>query len=151
MKVLFVFVDGFGIGSDDPERNPLLDSRYPTLGKLISEATPVDACLGVAGKPQSATGQATLLTGVNAAQAMGRHMEGFPLARLKELIQQENIFSKLQNLGKELYRSDLLKETATETIDIDVSNVDRLELITESGKTGNAYCWSVWGSPTLFR
>jgi len=101
LKIIFVFVDGLGIGSDDPARNPLLNSRYPVLGKLISKATPVDACLGVNGKPQSATGQATLLTGVNAAQAMGRHIEGFPPARLKELVQQENIFSKLQQRGKQ--------------------------------------------------
>ncbi|MCK5676692.1 MAG: hypothetical protein KAH99_06715 [Verrucomicrobia bacterium] len=50
MKIIFVFVDGFGIGSDDPERNPLLDARFPNLGKLIDGATPIDACLGVKGK-----------------------------------------------------------------------------------------------------
>lgn len=100
LKIIFVFVDGLGIGGDDPEINPLCDQRFPGLQKLLAEAVPLDACLGVEGLPQSATGQATLLTGINAAQAMGRHIEGFPPAALKELIQRENIFSKLQALGK---------------------------------------------------
>jgi hypothetical protein len=100
LKVIFVFVDGLGIGSDDPAANPLKDSRFPNLGNLLANAIPLDACLGVEGLPQSATGQATLLTGVNAAQAMGRHIEGFPPPDLKKLIQHENIFSKLRKLGK---------------------------------------------------
>ena len=100
LNILFVFIDGLGIGSDDPKRNALLDSRFPTLGKLIASATPVDACLGVDGLPQSATGQTTLLTGENASKVMGRHVEGFPPPTLKTLIESENLFSKLQNLGQ---------------------------------------------------
>lgn len=100
LKILFVFVDGFGLGSDDPSVNPLLDPRFPNLGKLLDSAVPIDACLGVAGKPQSATGQASLLCGLNAPQAMGRHIEGFPPPSLKKLIEHENIFSKLRKLHK---------------------------------------------------
>jgi len=100
LKIIFVFVDGLGIGNDDPAINPLRDARFPNLGKMLANAVPVDACLGVGGLPQSATGQATLLTGINAAREMGRHIEGFPPARLKETIQRENLFSKLRKRGK---------------------------------------------------
>ncbi len=101
LKILFVFIDGFGIGSDDPSVNPLRDPRFPNLGKMLDRAHPIDACLGVAGKPQSATGQASLLCGVNAPLAMGKHIEGFPPPRLKELIEKENLFSKLRKLGRD--------------------------------------------------
>ena len=100
LKILFIFIDGFGIGSDDPETNPLCRPEYPNLQRLLKHAIPLDACLGVSGKPQSATGQATLLTGMNAPRAMGRHIEGFPPPSLKKLIEHENIFSKLQKLEK---------------------------------------------------
>ncbi len=99
-KILFVFVDGLGLGGNDPEINPLRDARFPNLAKLLSSATPLDACLGVDGLPQSATGQTTLVTGVNAAKEMGRHIEGFPPASLKKLIEQENVFAKLRNMGR---------------------------------------------------
>ncbi len=100
LKIIFVFVDGLGIGGNDPKVNPLCDTRFPNLGKLLASAVPLDACLGVDGLPQSATGQATLLTGVNAPKEMERHIEGFPPPSLKKLIEHENIFSKLRKLGK---------------------------------------------------
>ena len=101
LKILFLFIDGLGLGSNDPAVNPLRDPRFPNLGKLLNGATPIDACLGVAGKPQSATGQASLLCGVNAPHAMGRHIEGFPPPSLKKLIEHENLFSKLRKLHKQ--------------------------------------------------
>jgi len=96
LKTLFIFVDGLGMGSADPETNPLCDPQFPNLGKLLANAVPLDACLGVEGLPQSATGQAALFTGMNAPKAMTRHIEGFPPTRLKEIIRHENIFSKLR-------------------------------------------------------
>ena len=51
------------------------------------------------GVPQSATGQASLLTGCNAAEVMGRHVEGLPGPKLKELVRQKNIFSRLKERG----------------------------------------------------
>lgn len=101
LKILFVFLDGFGIGADDPAVNPLRDPRYPKLQALLDGATPIDATLGVPGKPQSASGQTTMLTGVNAAEVMGRHVEGFPTHTLKKLIEKENLFTKLRALGKD--------------------------------------------------
>jgi hypothetical protein len=99
-KVIFIFVDGLGIGTDHPEINPLAGGRFPALEGLIATATPLDACLGVPGLPQSATGQASLLTGINAPKMMGRHVEGFPPPTLKKLIEHENLFSRLHDLGK---------------------------------------------------
>lgn len=100
-KILFVFVDGLGLGSDDPAINPLADTqKFPNLGKLLKNSIPLDAALGVPGLPQSATGQAALLTGLNAPKLMDRHIEGFPPPRLKELVQENNIFSKLLAAGK---------------------------------------------------
>ena len=100
-KIIFVFVDGLGIGPEDPAVNPLADrARFPTLGRMLAESVALDAQLGVPGLPQSATGQAALLTGLNAPQLMGRHMEGFPPPRLKTVVQEHNLFSKLLAAGK---------------------------------------------------
>lgn len=99
--ILFVFVDGLGIGPDDPNVNPLADrGRFSALGRILEQSVPLDAALGVPGLPQSATGQAALLTGLNAPALMGRHIEGFPPPRLKTLVQEHNIFSRLLAAGK---------------------------------------------------
>lgn len=101
LPILFVFVDGLGLGSDDPNVNPLADrGRFPVLHKMLEQSIPLDASMGVSGLPQSATGQAALLTGLNAAKLMGRHIEGFPPPRLKARVQEHNIFSKLLAAGK---------------------------------------------------
>jgi hypothetical protein len=100
LKIIFIFVDGLGIGPDDPDVNPLSGGRLPLLEKLIAGAVPLDACLGVEGLPQSATGQTALLTGINAPKAMGRHIEGFPPPSLKKLIEHENLFSRLCGIGR---------------------------------------------------
>jgi hypothetical protein len=73
-----------GVGLMPTHAQHPFQGSYPTLEALCiaapretssSEfvARPIDARLGVAGLPQSGTGQTTLLTGVNAALAMGRH------------------------------------------------------------------------------
>lgn len=100
-KILFVFIDGLGLGSDDPAVNPLANrKRLPHLAGLLADSIPLDAQLGVPGLPQSATGQAALLTGLNAPQIMGRHIEGFPPPRLKDLVREHNLFSSLRNAGR---------------------------------------------------
>ena len=100
-RVVFVFVDGLGLGSDDPAANPVHGGACPCLDRLLRDhAVPVDAGLGVAGRPQSATGQTALLTGVNAAALVGRHVEGFPGAALKEAIRRDNLFLRVQALGR---------------------------------------------------
>lgn len=97
---LMVFVDGLGLGKKAPGINPLESGACPHLHDLIvNHAVPVDACMGVDGLPQSATGQTSLLTGVNAQEVMGRHIEGFPGPGLCRIIKKENIFSRHLALG----------------------------------------------------
>jgi len=109
VPVLFVFVDGVGAGARDPEVNPLareewLLSRFadgsgaalPAGGRAVL----ADATLGVAGRPQSATGQASLLTGENAPAALGQHLVGFPNAPLRELIERRSLFRALGAAGR---------------------------------------------------
>lgn len=98
MRVLYVFIDGVGYAPAG-ETNPVCPEVCPTLFRLMQEATRLDACLGVPGLPQSATGQATLYTGVNAAQVMGRHKEGFPGPTLCRLLQEDNLFMALRRRG----------------------------------------------------
>lgn len=59
----------------------------------------LDATLGVEGLPQSATGQTTLLTGVNGAAAMGRHYGPWPGPTLKALLEAGTLFAEGQGLG----------------------------------------------------
>jgi 2,3-bisphosphoglycerate-independent phosphoglycerate mutase len=98
-RTLMVFVDGLGLGPAAPAVNPVHSGCCPTLEGLLSDAVPVDAQLGVPGLPQSATGQATLLTGINAAARVGRHVEGLPGPQLKELVRESNLFSRLAGRG----------------------------------------------------
>jgi len=96
-KALMIFVDGLGIGRDDPTTNPVNASVCPNLVAAIREhAKPIDAILGVPGLPQSATGQTSLLTGLNAQKAIGRHVEGFPGHDLRLLIRKHSIFELLK-------------------------------------------------------
>jgi len=98
MRVLFFFIDGVGYAPPG-ETNPVCPEVCPALCRLMERAVRLDACLGVPGLPQSATGQATLYTGVNAAQVMGRHKEGFPGPTLAKLLQEENLFTALRRRG----------------------------------------------------
>lgn len=59
----------------------------------------LDATLGYEGRPQSATGQTTLLTGVNAAAAMGRHYGPWPGPTLRALLERDTLFHLAQGVG----------------------------------------------------
>ena len=92
MKILFLFIDGVGMRRAAAD-NPVNPEVCPTLCRLIDKhSKSIDACLGVEGLPQSATGQATMFTGLNCAKAMGRHCEGFPGPSLRRLIEENNLF-----------------------------------------------------------
>jgi 2,3-bisphosphoglycerate-independent phosphoglycerate mutase len=101
-----LFLDGVGVGRADPAANPL--ALYPDVWPTCSSAStrsglhckPIDACLGVEGLPQSATGQTALLTGVNAPAIIGRHVQGFPSRRLIEILQEQSIFVQLKSCGR---------------------------------------------------
>lgn len=107
-NVLLFFIDGLGIGTRGPH-NPLdrlaaaeplalfqnETPRIPLGGVLIE----TDARLGIDGRPQSASGQTTILTGVNAPAAIGHHKQGFPNAALLDIIREHSIFLQLQRAG----------------------------------------------------
>jgi hypothetical protein len=104
--VLLLFFDGVGVGSDDPDGNPFaaVGARRmgPVAGRPAADGLrfrPIDATLGVEGLPQSATGQTTLLTGVNAAQRLGHHQVGIPGPSLWPLLERESLFRKLVERG----------------------------------------------------
>jgi len=99
-RTIFVLVDGLGLGPSDPAVNPVRSGACPTLERLLDRrAVALDACMGVPGLPQSATGQTALLTGINAAAPMGRHVEGFPGPTLRELIRKHNLYDRLRLRG----------------------------------------------------
>jgi 2,3-bisphosphoglycerate-independent phosphoglycerate mutase len=107
-SVILFFVDGLGIGDRGPE-NPLhLSGDAGPLAYFRGELgdpghggvmVPTDATLGVDGRPQSASGQTTILTGMNAAKHLGRHKQGFPNEQLRALIRKGSIFKKLNEEG----------------------------------------------------
>ncbi len=99
MKTLFLFIDGVGLRLPAKD-NPVHAGNCPALCRLIErQAVPIDACLETPGLPQSATGQTTMFTGVNASQHMGRHCEGFPGPSLRKLIEDDNLFIRLARKG----------------------------------------------------
>ena len=103
---MFLFIDGVGVRSPAAD-NPVNSEVCPTLCRLIEEhGKPIDACLGVDGLPQSATGQATMFTGVNCPAALGRHLEGFPGPSLREIIEKDNLFLRLKAMGRRVRFAD---------------------------------------------
>ena len=100
MKIIYLFIDGVGLRAP-AEDNPLNKEVCPTLWRLIERhSKPIDACLGVEGFPQSATGQATMFTGVNCAAQLGKHCEGFPGTQLRRIIEDNNLFLELKKRDK---------------------------------------------------
>ncbi len=106
--VLLFFIDGLGIGTRGPF-NPLdnlegaaplavfQNDRPETVFDGIVVTT--DPRLGVEGRPQSASGQTTILTGVNAPAQLGYHKQGFPNKPLLEIISTHSIFRQLREAG----------------------------------------------------
>jgi hypothetical protein len=113
-RVLFLFLDGVGIGPRDAGINPFARANLPVLSALLgglpfSDAPrlegeralvmPLDANLDVDGMPQSGTGQTTLFTGLNAAALLGEHYGPYPDERLGTLLGY-NIFHRLLELDR---------------------------------------------------
>ena len=106
VKILFLFIDGVGIRENAAD-NPVNPEVCPTLWRLIHQhSKKVDACLEIEGLPQSATGQATMFTGVNCSKAMGKHCEGFPSPSLRSIIEENNLFLQLKKRGKKIRFAD---------------------------------------------
>jgi 2,3-bisphosphoglycerate-independent phosphoglycerate mutase len=109
MPVLFVFVDGVGAGARDPAVNPLARGEFLLSRFADGTGAPLpaggraalaDACLGVPGRPQSATGQTTILTGANAPRALGKHLLGFPNEALRAILRERSLFRALAAEGR---------------------------------------------------
>ncbi len=116
-RVLFIFLDGVGIGPANPEVNPFVraGTRIPTLQRLtggriptLDDPTvegpdgtsfPLDASLDVEGTPQSGTGQAALLTGESAAEIYGRHFGPWTPVRLRPLVEERSVLRRAAEAG----------------------------------------------------
>lgn len=105
MSVLLFFIDGLGIGTrgahnpfdglEDAAPLAVFQDEEPEIifdGRLVR----TDARLGVEGRPQSASGQTTILTGINAPGLLGYHKQGFPNEALREIIKEHSIFLQLE-------------------------------------------------------
>jgi len=110
MKTVLLFIDGLGLGRSDPDTNPCLGQGIQLLSVIEDGRTvrPIgrggfcvstDACLGVEGLPQSATGQATLFSGVNGAEIIGGHLKGFPNEPLRQLLRRRSLLKQLKESG----------------------------------------------------
>lgn len=53
--------------------------------------------------------------------------------------------------GRELYRSSLLQNDETAMVNVDITGMKTLELVTEASPDGNGHAWSVWFDPQLRR
>ncbi len=116
MRVLFIFLDGVGLGADDPAINPFARVDMPVLEHLlggrrllrgsapfVGERTTLcalDASLGIPGFPQSATGQAVLLTGENVPAVIGEHYGPKPNPAVADFIRNGTVFSRLVGSGR---------------------------------------------------
>jgi 2,3-bisphosphoglycerate-independent phosphoglycerate mutase len=118
-RILFVFLDGIGIGDADPEVNAFLGADLPHLRSLLGGRLPVqatfgservleakecvllsvDARLGVPGRPQSGTGQTALLTGRNAPALFGRHFGSWVPTPLRPMLAEQNVLSRAHRGG----------------------------------------------------
>ena len=125
MKLLFIFLDGVGLGDENPVTNPFVHTELPNLEKILgghkiiadghnsgtepdyhlvkteyASLLALDACLGIKGIPQSATGQASIMTGTNVSAKLGFHDGPKPTPLIIELIHQGTLFTQLQHHGR---------------------------------------------------
>lgn len=116
MRVLFIFLDGIGLGENNPDTNPFARAKMPNLNQLLDgrsllkDAAPfhgeyasllaVDPAVGVSGLPQSATGQAILLTGINIPAELGYHYGPKPNPEVAGYLKEASLFSRITKEGK---------------------------------------------------
>lgn len=164
--VLFLFVDGVGLAPKGPE-NPFSVPTLPGLAALvgglwardvsggIADLLALDATLGVDGLPQSATGQTTLFTGVNAAAHMGHHVPALPGARLKRLLAERSVFRRLAAAGARVTFANVFTEGYLERIESGEARPSATTLavraagapfrLPEAYAAGRAVAWDVTG------
>lgn len=148
MSVLMIFVDGFGLGEsnvDNPyhlARTPFLDSilgghclydQKEVLKTSRAVLFPTDARLGVAGIPQSATGQTTLWTGINAARTAGRHVQAFPTSSLRNILASRSIFKTMADTGRRATFANAYRDEYFEQIEKGKARLSTSTLAVMSG------------------
>ncbi len=114
-KILVIFLDGVGIGKNDPDSNPFFRHEFRFIKNVFDDIPhldnqkleknntflfPVDACMGVDGIPQSGTGQTSILCGVNASEILGQHFGPFPHSKLYPVLEKSNLFKVLSEKEK---------------------------------------------------
>ena len=116
MRVLFIFLDGIGLGENNQGINPFANAKMPNLNalldgrSLLNESAPfhgelaslvaIDPNMGVDGLPQSATGQAMLLTGKNISAEIGYHYGPKPNPEVAAYLNDDSLFSRFTKAGK---------------------------------------------------
>lgn len=109
------FLDGVGLGGPEATANPFAAARLPNLTGLLGEnwflagrgpihtprasLAPTDATLGLPGRPQSATGQATILTGRNVPALVGEHYGPKPNGAVADVVRAGTLFSEVVAVG----------------------------------------------------
>lgn len=124
--VVYIFIDGIGIGQNNAEINPFAryKSRFFNYLGGIDKFQPkgmikgIDAQMGIGGLPQSATGQTSLFTGYNGPRLVNRHINGYPTFTLRPYLLEKsilNVFKKnnlkatLINAYSQWYMDKLMK------------------------------------------
>lgn len=112
IKILFIFIDALGVGQKNPMINPCAAPGLQIFNRFQQDGgttlpfgghfTMLDATLGIPGRPQSATGHATLYTGVNAAKLIGQHKTGYPNQKMREMIFEQSLFLRLKRQGQRI-------------------------------------------------
>lgn len=116
MTLYFIFMDGVGFGEGFFDSNPLFANQHPFLDAILggsgwelgetdrhtrnADLYRLDATLGVDGLPQSATGQAVLLTGKNVPALIGEHYGPKPDQRVAAFLKSGGIIGELARNGK---------------------------------------------------
>ncbi|MCK6614585.1 MAG: metalloenzyme [Ignavibacteriaceae bacterium] len=114
-RILVLFIDGVGIGENDPAKNPFFSGRFNFFNEFFGETPhlqkqylsgenielfPLDARMGIEGIPQSGTGQTSIFCGVNAPALINQHFGPFPYSTLIPVIKEENIFIDFLKRGQ---------------------------------------------------
>ena len=112
-----IFVDGVGIGENDPEKNIFFKRKFRFFEEIFGKTPhlqyqkiekdgkhifPLDANLGVENLPQSGTGQTSIFCGVNAPKLLGHHFGPYPHTKLIPTLDKENIFKSLLDQNKKV-------------------------------------------------
>lgn len=116
MHHIMIFLDGIGLGQNNPERNPFAIIDAPTLHSLsgghrwLADTPriesdraifiPTDAHFGIEGRPQSATGHAVILTGRNVPAEIGKHYGPKPTPEIRAILDEDNLFKRVVQSGK---------------------------------------------------